>query len=215
MTAAVLWDLDGVLVDTARFHYLAYRRLMAELGRHLPEERFRPLFGLRNDAILRDLLGELPAQRIRELARRKEEHFRRLVAGNVRPLPGAAELVRLLRERGLPQAIVSSTPRPNIDLVLASLGLAEAFREIVAEEDVRRGKPDPEGFLLAARRLGVPPAGCVVLEDAPQGVAAARAAGMRCLAVATTRPRRALAQADLVVDRLDDPQAAAFLLGEG
>lgn len=213
MTAAVLWDLDGVLVDTARYHYQAYRELMAELGRDLPEAEFQPLFGLRNEAILRTLLGELPRERVHELARRKEELYRRAVAGNIRALPGAAELVRRLAERGIPQAVVSSTPRENIDLVLASLGVAGAFRQIVAGEDVRRGKPDPEGFLLAAARLGVEPGGCVVLEDAPQGIEAARAAGMRCIGVATTRPPQALSRADLVVPRLDDPRVEPFLLG--
>ena len=100
-------------------------------------------------------------------------------------------------------------------LVLESLGLREAFAALVAEEDVTRGKPDPEGFLLAAERLGVAPARCLVVEDAPEGVRAAKAAGMRCLAVATTRPPPMLAEADLVLPSLADPRALPFLLGEG
>ncbi len=215
MTAAtaVLWDLDGVLVDSTRFHYEAYRRLLSESGRDLGFDEFRNLFGLRNEPILRRLFGELPPQEVERLAQRKEELFRELIAGNVEALPGAAGLVRRLREEGLSLAIVSSTPRANIELILGSLGLAGAFAAVVGAEDASRGKPHPEGFLTAAERLGVPPADCVVLEDAPEGIEGAKAAGMRCIGVATTRPPERLSEADLVVGRLDDPRAEAFLLG--
>lgn len=209
---AVLWDLDGVLVDSAPYHYRAFRQLLAERGRELGEDEFLRLLGLRNDAILRALLGELPWGEARALAARKEELFRQRIAGRVRALPGAEALVRRLTEAGMRQAIVSSTPRANIELILSSLGLRNAFDAIVGEEDAAKGKPDPEGFLVASRRLGVAPEACVVLEDAPEGVAAAKAAGMRAVAVATTRPRERLAQADLVVARLDDREVEAFLL---
>ncbi len=215
MTAAkaVLWDLDGVLVDSTRFHYEAYRKLLAERGREIGFDEFRNLFGLRNEPILRRLLGELPPAEIERLAERKEELFRELIAGKVEALPGAAELARRLREAGVSMAIVSSTPRANIELILGSLGLAEAFDVVVGAEDARRGKPHPEGFLAAAERLGVAPADCVVLEDAPEGIEGGKAAGMRCIGVATTRPPERLSEADLVVERLDDPQVKAFLLG--
>ena len=210
--AAALWDLDGVLVDSTRFHYEAYRMLLAESGRDVGFDEFRNLFGLRNEAILQRLLGELPLQEMERLAQRKEELFRELIAGKVEALPGAADLARRLREAGVPMAIVSSTPRANIDLILDSLGLVDAFAVVVGAEDTRRGKPHPEGFLAAAERLGVPPADCVVLEDAPAGVEGAKAAGMRCIGVATTRPPERLSGADLVVDTLDDPRVEAYLL---
>jgi beta-phosphoglucomutase family hydrolase len=218
MTAAVgaaLWDLDGVLVDSTRFHYEAYHELLAELGREVTFDDFRSLFGLRNESILRRLLGELPPAEVHRLANRKEEIFRGMIAGKVEALPGAAELVRRLRDADVPMAIVSSTPRANIELILGSLGLADAFDAVVGAEDVRRGKPDPEGVLTAAQRLGVAPAGCVVLEDAPAGIRGGKAAGMRCIGVATTRPAERLSEADLVVERLDDPRVVAYLLGEG
>jgi beta-phosphoglucomutase family hydrolase len=214
MTAtAVLWDLDGVLVDSTRFHYEAYRKLLAECGREIGFDEFRNLFGLRNDAILRRLFGELPPAEVQRLADRKEEFFRELIAGKVEALPGAAGLARRLREAGVPMAIVSSTPRANIDLILGSLGLADAFDTVIAAEDARRGKPHPEGFLAAAERLDLPPQDCVVLEDAPEGIEGGKAAGMRCIGVATTRPPERLSEADLVVGGLDDPQVEAFLLG--
>ena len=212
---AVLWDLDGVLVDSTRFHYEAYRRLLGECGREISFDEFCNLIGLRNEAILRRLLGELPPAEVERLARRKEELFRGLIAGKVEALPGAAELARRLHEARVPMAIVSSTPRANIELILGSLGLAEAFAVVVGAEDARRGKPHPEGFLAAAERLGVAPADCVVLEDAPEGIEGAKAAGMRCIGVASTRPPERLSEADLVVDRLDDPRVEAFVLGGG
>jgi beta-phosphoglucomutase family hydrolase len=214
-TTAVLWDLDGVLVDSTRFHHEAYRRLVAESGRDIGFDEFRNLIGLRNEAILRRLLGDLPPDEVERLADWKEELFRELIAGKVEALPGAADLARRLSETGVPMAIVSSTPRANIELILGSLGLAKAFAAVVGAEDALCGKPHPEGFLAAAERLGVVPAECVVLEDAPEGIQGAKAAGMRCIGVATTRPPERLSEADLVVGRLNDPQVEAFLLGGG
>jgi beta-phosphoglucomutase family hydrolase len=210
---AVLWDLDGVLVDSAPFHFQAWRELVASLGRELNEADFRRTFGFRNDAILRDLVGDLPPGEVVRLGARKEELFRRAALGNIVPLPGALALLRLLHERGFKLALVSSTPHGNIDLILGSLGVEAAFDAIVGEEDVTRGKPDPEGFLLAARRLRVPPEECVVIEDAPAGVEAAKRGGMRCVGVSRDRPRDALANADLVVETLEDPAVAEFFGG--
>jgi beta-phosphoglucomutase family hydrolase len=213
MIEAVLWDLDGVLVDTARFHYQAWRQLLAELGRTVSEEEFRRTFGLRNDLILRDLLGEVSAAEVERLSERKEAFFRQHAAGQVTLLPGAAELLRRARDGGRRAALVTSTPRANIDFVLGQVGLAGAFDTIVAAEDVSKGKPEPEGYLLAASRLDVAPGRCLVIEDAPGGVEAARRAGMRCLAVTTTRPREDLSAADVVVDSLHDAAALAMLEG--
>ncbi len=212
--SAILWDLDGVIVDSAPFHYEAYRRVLGARGIVLPEERFRKeLLGLRNEAILHALLGEIDPAEARTLAAQKEAIFRRLLRGRVRALPGAIPLLRRARQAGLRQAIVSSTPRENIAAVLQELGAEELLDAVVGEEDATRGKPDPEGFLVAAGRLAVPPQACVVIEDAPQGVAAGKAAGMRVIAVSTTRPPELLARADLVVPSLDDPRVWPFLTG--
>jgi beta-phosphoglucomutase family hydrolase len=208
---AVLWDLDGVLVDSAPYHRQAWGDVMASQGRELSDAEFQRTFGWRNDAILGYLLGELTPGEMERLAARKEEFFREAARGNIVALPGALALLCLLRERGLKLALVSSTPHANIDLVLSSLGVESAFDVIIGEEDVKRGKPDPEGFLLAAQRLGVEPAECVVIEDAPAGVEAAKRGGMRCVGVSRDRPRDALAKADLVVESLEDPAVRAFL----
>jgi len=210
---AVLWDLDGVLVDTARFHFQAWRQLFDELGRSFGEEDFRRTFGLRNDLIFRAELPDTSAEEMERLSEHKEALFRRFAAGTVTPLPGALELVLRAGEGGRRMALVTSTPRANIDFVLGQTGLAEAFETIVAAEDVSRGKPDPEGYLLAAGRLGVPPERCLVIEDAPGGIEAGRRAGMHTLAVTTTHSREELAAADTIVDGLDDPVTTALLEG--
>jgi beta-phosphoglucomutase len=207
MIRAILWDMDGVLVNSMEFHYQAYREVLSEYGRDLSREEYLgSLIGLRNYVILRRLLGDLPREEVERLMAAKEAAFRRRVAGNVQPLSGAAELVRGAYEARLKQAIVSSTPCENIELVVNSLGLASMFDMLVGEEDAQRGKPDPEGFIVAAERLSVSPQDCVVIEDAPEGIAGGKAAGMRCIGVTTTRPAEKLTEsgADLVVLSLED-----------
>jgi len=214
MIRAILWDMDGVLVNSMEFHYQAYREVLSDFGRDLSREEYLgSLIGLRNYVILRHLLGDLPPEEIERLMATKEAAFRRRVAGNVEPLPGAAKLVRRAHEAGLKQAIVSSTPCENIELVVNSLGLASMFDTLVGEEDAQHGKPDPEGFLVAAERLSVPPVDCVVIEDAPEGIAGGKAAHMRCIGVTTTRPPEKLSEAgaDLVVSSLEDERVWQFI----
>ena len=211
MTKAVLWDMDGVLVDTAPFHFQAWRDLFQSLGKGFADADFRRTFGLRNDAILRDILGELAPAEVERLAQRKEGLYREKIEGRVTAIPGAIDLLRRLQQGGRKMAIVSSAPGENVRAVLRSLGLEGVFEAVVAEEDTLKGKPDPQGFLLAAEKLGVAAGECVVLEDAPGGVEAAKGAGMSCIGLATSRPREALAGADLVVDSLEEAAVYSFL----
>jgi HAD superfamily hydrolase (TIGR01509 family) len=142
---------------------------------------------------------------IERMARTKEMIYRDLVrAGGIAPMDGVVEWLGALRASGIPCAIASSTQRLNIDCVMEQIRLGSCFQAVVSGDEVTHGKPDPKIFLLAARRLGVPPERCVVFEDAHVGIEAARAAGMRVVAVTTTNPREALNDADLVVDRLDE-----------
>lgn len=212
MTAAILWDLDGVIVDSGRYHYASYKRLFGEMGIDISEERFfAAMFGRRNWDIIRDVLPGATEAEAHRLAEQKERFFRELVAGNIAALPGALDLLRRAHEAGLKQSIVSSTPRENIELIVRTLGVADFLDAIVGEEDSERGKPDPQPFTTAADRLGVPYGECIVIEDAPEGIAAGKAAGMRCLGVATTRPAERLTQADLVVDSLEDDRVRGFI----
>lgn len=200
---AVIWDMDGVIADTAPFHFRAWRALATENGVPFTEDDFRRGFGRRNPEILEGLLGrELSSEEIRALSQRKEDLFRQLIAGKIAAFPGALELMRALCAGRVNQALATSTPIENVDLILGTLGIADCFGAVVADKDVARGKPDPQAFLLAAERLGVSPERCVVIEDAVDGVKAAKSAGMKCIAVTNTHPRERLAQADLVVDSL-------------
>jgi len=200
---AVLWDMDGVLVDSAPYHYRAWREALAAEGVDLDEASFRRTFGQRNDAIIAALLGPaVPPERVLAIGAAKEQRYRALVAQEgIAPLPGTMSWLRQLHEGGIPQAVVSSAPLANITTVLAVIGAIDLFQALVCGDDVARGKPDPESFLLAAQRLGMPPARCLVVEDAPAGVEAAHRAGMLCLALTTSHPREEL-QADLVLDSL-------------
>lgn len=199
----VIFDLDGVLVDSSRFHRESWHIVGEERGFVMTDELFWRTFGMPNRQILPLLLGrELDDEEIEELSERKEEVFRQLAHGRLQPLPGAVELVRAASKDGFRVALGSSTPWSNIQVVLDTLGIRDCFQQIVCSDDVTHGKPHPEVFLKAAERLELPPQRCVVVEDAVVGVQAARAAGACCLAVATTHPPEKLAGADRVVSDL-------------
>ncbi|MCX7818392.1 MAG: HAD family phosphatase [Kiritimatiellae bacterium] len=200
-----IFDWDGVLVDSSAHHERSWELLAAETGHRLPPGHFQRGFGMKNEQIIPELLGWTwdPAE-IRRLSLRKEELFRASVRDRgIAPLPGVREWLKLLDEGGIPRAIASSTHRENIETLLRVTGL-DGFQTIVAAEDVERGKPAPDVFLCAAERMHLRPQCCVVFEDAPVGIRAARAAGMSVIAVTTTHPRAALSGADLIVNRLDE-----------
>jgi len=201
---AVIWDMDGVLADTAPYHFRAWQEIFGKRGVKFTREDFKHGFGIRNDAIIRRTLGEEIAQeKIEAIAREKEATFRRMIGQNIKPLPGALKLLKALNESGVKMALASSTPIENIRLITGNLGIANCFQAIVTGHEVTEGKPSPQVFLLAAQRLGVEPRNCIVIEDAVAGVAAAKRAGMYCVAIATTHSRQSLKQADLIVDTLE------------
>ncbi len=199
---AVLWDLDGTLVDSEESHWLSWRDTLAAEGVSVTYEQFLDSFGQKNDRILRGWLGaDADPTRIQRIGDAKEEEYRRLARERgLTPLPGAREWAERLHERGWKQAIASSAPRANVEVMLGVLGLSGDFDAIVSAEDVTAGKPDPQVFLKAAERVGVPPHRCIVVEDAAAGVEAARRAGMRSIGVSRT----AVLDADVFVRSLAD-----------
>jgi beta-phosphoglucomutase family hydrolase len=199
--AAVIWDMDGVLADTAPHHLLAWRETFAKRGIKFTEEDFMRGFGIRNDAIIRNVLGEQTTPEA--IAREKEATFRRIIGKDIKPLPGALDLLKALDENGIKMAIASSTVIENIHLIISSLGIEKYFEVIITGHDVTEGKPNPQVFLFAARRLGAEPKNCIVVEDAVAGVKAAKRAGMYCVAITSTHPREKLKEADLIVDTLE------------
>jgi beta-phosphoglucomutase len=206
----VLWDLDGTLVDSAGHHWIAWRDTLAAEGRPVRRDDFVQTFGKRNDELLRELFGEAtPTEWIERVSEAKERAYRRLVRERgLHPLPGALDWLSRLREGGWRQALASSAPRPNIDAVFAVLGLERFLDTVVSADEVGRGKPDPAIFLEAARRLGLAPGRCVVVEDAPAGLEAARRAGMPSVGVLSAHHGRLEAQ--LVVSSLESLPEGAF-----
>lgn len=207
----VIFDMDGVLVDSADAHYESWRLLGLENDRVITRAQFDNSFGQRNAEIIPQRFGQVTPEKLQQLSERKEVLFREIVEQRVPAVPGAAELVRQLQEAGVRLALGSSGPLRNIRIMLQGMGVLELFSQIVSAEDVTRGKPDPQVFTLACERLELYPARCVVIEDAPAGVEAARAAGTRAVAVMMHHTRADLAQADLIVERLADLRVADLI----
>ncbi|MGO9863818.1 MAG: HAD family hydrolase [Terriglobales bacterium] len=208
-TRAVLWDMDGTLVDSADYHWQAWRDTMAREGHAITQDQFLATFGQRNDSILRQWLGaEATPELIERVGDAKEALYRLHVRQQgIEALPGVSQWVRRLQEQGWRQAIASAAPRENVKTILEALHTAGCFEAIVSAEDVQRGKPDPEVFLVAAAKLDVPPDRCIVVEDALHGIEAARAAGMKSIGV--TRNGKPL-PADLATHSLAELAPNAF-----
>lgn len=210
----VLWDLDGTLVDSGDLHFESWITVMSREGVTLSRETFLKSFGRKNDQILREWLGpQASPDKIRQVGDNKEAEYRRLArVHGLTPLAGAKDWVARLRTEGWRQAIASSAPRQNINVMLELIGLAGAFDAIVAAEDVTIGKPNPQVFLAAAERLGVEPVRAVVVEDAQAGIQAARRAGMKVIGVG----HAPLDGADRLVRSLEDLPSDTFdVLVEG
>jgi beta-phosphoglucomutase len=189
-----LFDMDGVLVDSGAYHRAAWRALLAELGAPPADPEFwRLTIGRPVEEALPLLLGRrLSDAEIARHSRRKTDLYHRLADGRFEAVPGAVPFVRSLVRAGVPRALATSASVWSVQAVLESLELATAFPVIVTDEDVRRGKPDPEVYLTAAARLGVAPGACLVFEDSLVGIEAARRAGMRPYGLATTHTKAEL-----------------------
>ena len=185
-TRAVVFDMDGVLVDSGAHHREAWIRMLGELGLTAPPEFWKQTIGRSSVDAVPLLLGEpVSPVEARRLARRKQAHYVTLAASGPRAVAGVTEFVQTLARHGVPMAVATSARRLDAMELLGPLALVERFRAIVTVEDVTRGKPDPEIYRLAASRLEVSPEACLVFEDAIVGVQAALRAGMRAFGVAT------------------------------
>lgn len=205
---AVLWDLDGTLVDSEEFHWLSWRDTMRAEGVELTYPQFLASFGQRNDRIVPAWLGpDVDAARVDRIGEEKEAEYRRLAETHgLKPLPGAVEWLTALKAAGWKQAIASSAPFVNVEMMLRAARLVGFFDAITSAEDVTIGKPDPQVFLRAAAKLQVPPERCIVVEDAAAGVEGARRGGMRCIGVT----KNGRLDADVFVASLADLPADAF-----
>jgi HAD superfamily hydrolase (TIGR01509 family) len=208
LTRAVLWDLDGTLVDSGDYHWRSWRDTMRGEGVELSYQQFLDSFGQKNDRILTTWMGAAATEDvIRRIGDAKEALYREFaIAEGLAALPGAAAWVERLHAAGWKQAIASSAPKENVRVMLDVLKLDHYFDAIVSAEDVTAGKPDPQVFLAAAAKLHTPPASCVVVEDAAAGIEAARRAGMKCIGVSTS----SVLPADVFVRSLEELDLDVF-----
>ncbi len=204
MLHGVIFDMDGVLVDSGAAHHESWRILARRFGIEVSETRFKATFGQPSRDIVRLIWGEVSDHDVRRHDAEKEAIYRDLVRGHVPLMPGARDLLARLRAAGLVLAVATSGPPENLELVLREGGLADYFAATVHAFDIQHGKPAPDCFLLAAERIGLPQASCIVVEDAPVGIRAGVAAGMKVIALAGTHPPELLvaAGAAQVVARL-------------
>ena len=212
----VIFDLDGVLVDTGEFHRQSWYDLAKREGFEMSDELFYSTFGMQNYQIIPMLVGrEVTAEELERFSQWKEQRYRELISGKLKLLDGVKELIEDLKRAGFLLAIGTSTPLVNLKFMLENVPVDGWFDAYVTGEDVQRGKPEPDTFIMAAEKLSLPREDCVVVEDAVQGVAAGKAAEMAVVAVTTTRERKELAEADLIVDSLAELKAEDFekLLG--
>lgn len=203
----ILFDWDGVIIDSSRQHEKSWERLADEEGKPLPTDHFVRGFGKKNEVIIPGILGwaDDPAA-VHRLSLRKEALYREIVVEQgVAALPGVHEFLRRLQSAGIRSCVGSSTHRENIDTIIGVLGFQDLFDDIVTAEDVTAGKPHPDVFLKAAGKIGREARNCIVFEDAKAGIEAGRAGGMKVIGVATTHDRETLQPlVDKVVDRLDE-----------
>ncbi len=213
---AVIFDMDGVLVDSYQAHLHSFEQLGREHGLTMTPEQFSATFGRTSRDIIRNLWGDAIADEdIPAWDAQKEALYREIIRRDFPAMDGATELLRKLDAAGFAMAIGSSGPPENVAAVIECLPGAELVSAQVTGMDVTRGKPDPQVFLIAAEKLGVPPVRCAVIEDAPAGVQAARRANMAAIAITGTADRDALAvNAHVVVDSLRElsPQHLADLI---
>jgi len=208
LPAAVIFDMDGVLVDTNPFHVQKWAALLTEYGIAFdPEALPRQVLGPANDPTLRHFFGDrITADDRLRLGEELEARFRRAFAPHAKPLPGVERLITECRERGVSVALASAAMSKNVFFILDALKLRSSFDAILTADEISKNKPHPEIFAKTAQKLGLGPTVCAVIEDSFVGIEAANRAGMKCVAVASTFPAselRAHTLADLVVQSLD------------
>lgn len=202
MLKAVIFDMDGVIVDNRDAHLEAFVEFARRHNHPFTPADILPFFGGTNKLIMGKLFGrdDFEPEEIERISREKETIYREIYDPVMQPAKGLIDLLKALKAQSVKVAVGSSAPRVNVDFVLERCGIAEYFDAIACGDEISHSKPDPEVYLLAASKLGVDPADCLVFEDAHVGIEAARKAGMWVVAVASTFPREQLKDRDLLID---------------
>ncbi len=199
---AVLWDMDGTLINSMPQHWQAWQDILRQINRHVEHGVWNQTVGMRNSEIIPLLFPDMSPAEIAYVDRIKEERYREIIeVQGIDLLPGVAEWIQRFQAVGWKQAIASSAPRENVVTIAHVLHLNGSFGALISGADVQRGKPDPDIFLTAAQHLNVEPQHCLVIEDATTGIEAAHRAGMKAIGVLNTHPHL---EADLVIKSMQD-----------
>jgi len=195
--------MDGVLADTGPIHFESWVKMAREIGVEFTKDFFERTFGQQSIPITRELVGSnVDQQQVEKWANLKEEYYREMVKDKLEPLPGVINLIKNLKAKKLKIAVGSSGPLANVELLLISLKIKHLFDVIVTAEDIDQSKPAPDVFLYAAKKLNIKPEHCLVIEDAPVGIIAAKRAGMKVIALTTTHHKDDLQEANLILKNL-------------
>jgi HAD superfamily hydrolase (TIGR01509 family) len=197
---AVVFDMDGVIVDTNPTHKIAIQQFCARYGFNLSEEELRTkVYGRTNRDWITNLFGTLTESQLEAYAFEKEQLFRELYSPIIEPVKGLVAFLDLLKTNNIPRSIATSAPPANVDFVLSATGIGHYFDLILDERVVSRGKPNPEIYLKSAKALNLPNAQCIVIEDSLSGVAAAKASGSKVIGITTTHSEEELRETDLII----------------
>jgi len=195
--------MDGVLADTGPIHFESWVKMAKKIGKEFPKELFEQTFGQQSITITRKLVGsEVNQALIEKWANLKEEYYREMIKDKLIPLPGVIRIILDLKSDSFKLAVGSSGPPENVDLLLTQLKIKDYFDEVITAVEVKEGKPNPEVFLTVSNNLNINPKNCIVIEDAPVGIEAAKRAGMKTIALTTTHNKKELREANLIVSNL-------------
>lgn len=199
---AVIFDMDGTMIDNMSIHKEAWKEFCSRKGINLSDTDFKQkISGLKNDQIFINLFGnKLSESQIAEYASDKESVYRELYKPKIKEVPGLTDIILKIKKLNIKLAIATTAPKENRDFVLKELHLENYFDVILGEEDVKKGKPDPEIYLKTAKLLNINPNACLVFEDSPAGLQSGKGAGMKVVGLTTSHSKNDLTGADLIVE---------------
>lgn len=199
---AVIFDLDGTLLDNNPYHLQSWKKYLENMGRDMTEEEYNANINGRTN---RDVINYIHGDALNEedsfkYGLEKEVLYREIYKPFIKPVNGLLAFLKILADKNVPMAIATSGIQPNIDFMFDHVPIKEYFKIIVNSSHIKKGKPDPEIYIRAASLLNVAPKNCLVFEDAVVGINSAKAAGMKVIAIATTHPKEELNGADMIID---------------
>jgi beta-phosphoglucomutase family hydrolase len=202
---AVIFDMDGTLINSTKADFLAWQKLFSFYGKSLTYEEYIPLLGIKSAQVVKEFLPVKNDEEIQMALTQKLVFFHEYVAENgIYPVPYADVFLKQIKQLDIPVALATSSRKAKMEMVMTKVNLVTLFDAIVTGGDVKNGKPAPDIFIKAAEKLGVRPQDCIVFEDASNGVKAAKNAFMKCVAISSTQSPESLREADLVIDSFKD-----------